>query len=245
MGHQQGVYLNWVWVALNLFVVVGFKDFIYLSLERGEGRERNINVWLPLTWPLQGTWPATQACALTRNWTGDPLVRRPALSPLSHTSQGWTCFTYGTAPPPFSPNNFIVIHIIYNRHRWTSSNKSINGILPTPRQTSVPALVHIARNHKAPKRTLGGAVVRDKTLPAVAEWLRGFLMMESYPWGRGKDIFVFYLGLSAWSWYKISEVDWVGVSQGKWVLLGGIPVNWNFIRKENLSIIRVFKFILT
>ena len=39
-----------------------FKDFIYLFLERGEGREkereRNINVWLPLAtthWPLLGT----------------------------------------------------------------------------------------------------------------------------------------------------------------------------------------------
>ena len=40
------------------------KDFIYF--QRGEGREkereRNINVWLPLTCPLLGTWPATQAC---------------------------------------------------------------------------------------------------------------------------------------------------------------------------------------
>ena len=66
-----------------------FKDFNYLFLERGEGREkereRNINVWLPLT---PGTWPATQACALTGNRTRDPLVRRPALNPLSHTSQG-------------------------------------------------------------------------------------------------------------------------------------------------------------
>ena len=45
------------------------KDFIYLFLERGEGREkereRNINVWLPLACPLLGTWPVTQACALT------------------------------------------------------------------------------------------------------------------------------------------------------------------------------------
>ena len=35
-----------------------FKDFIYLFLERGERREeereRNINVWLPLTRPLLG-----------------------------------------------------------------------------------------------------------------------------------------------------------------------------------------------
>ena len=47
------------------------KDFIYLFLERGEGREkkreRNINVWLPLACPPQGTWPTTQACALTGN----------------------------------------------------------------------------------------------------------------------------------------------------------------------------------
>ena len=34
------------------------------------------------------TWPTTQACALTGNQTGNPLVRRPVLNPLSHTSQG-------------------------------------------------------------------------------------------------------------------------------------------------------------
>ena len=52
-----------------------------LFLERGEGREkereRNINVWLLLKWPPLGTWPATQACALTGNWTGNPLVHSP------------------------------------------------------------------------------------------------------------------------------------------------------------------------
>ena len=37
-----------------------------------------------------GTWPTTQACGLTRNRTSDPLVRRPAFSPLSHTDQGHT-----------------------------------------------------------------------------------------------------------------------------------------------------------
>ena len=66
-----------------------FKDFIYLFLEKGtEGeREGKIHVWLPLLRPLLGTWPTTQACALTRNRTGDPLVHRTALNPLSHTSQ--------------------------------------------------------------------------------------------------------------------------------------------------------------
>ena len=74
------------------FIFIFFKDFIYLFLERGEekekDRERNIHVLLPLECPLLGTWPATQACALTGNGTGDPLVCRLVLHPLSHTSQG-------------------------------------------------------------------------------------------------------------------------------------------------------------
>ena len=76
---------------LFLFLIF-FKDFIYLVLERGEGREgkreRNINVWLPLAHPLLGTWPTTQACALTGNRTGDPLVPRSTLNPLIYTTQG-------------------------------------------------------------------------------------------------------------------------------------------------------------
>ena len=30
-------------------------------------RERYMNVWLPLVCPLLGTWPKTQACAVTGN----------------------------------------------------------------------------------------------------------------------------------------------------------------------------------
>ena len=69
-----------------------FKRFyLFICRERGRGRERegNINVWLPLACPLMGTWPATQACTLTGNPTGGPLVHRPALNPLNHTSKGW------------------------------------------------------------------------------------------------------------------------------------------------------------
>ena len=65
--------------------------FFWGFLERGEWRRRNIHVWLPLGRPFLGTWPATQACALTGNRTGDSLVCRPALNPLSHTSQGSIC----------------------------------------------------------------------------------------------------------------------------------------------------------
>ena len=61
-------------------------DCIYLFLERGESREEErekiINVWLSLACPLLGTWPATQACALTGNQTGNLLVLRP-VSPQS------------------------------------------------------------------------------------------------------------------------------------------------------------------
>ena len=45
-------------------------------------------MWLPLAHSALGIWPTTQACALTRNRTSDPLVRKRALNPLSHTSQG-------------------------------------------------------------------------------------------------------------------------------------------------------------
>ena len=78
---------------LNGTVFYFFKICIYLLfLERGREGEiegKNINVWLPLERPLLGTWPATQVCALTGNQTGNPLVCRSALNPLSHTSQGW------------------------------------------------------------------------------------------------------------------------------------------------------------
>ena len=36
---------------------------------------------------LLGTWPATRGCALTGTGISELLVCRPALSPLSHTSQ--------------------------------------------------------------------------------------------------------------------------------------------------------------
>ena len=59
-------------ICLQIFLIyIYFKDLISFLLERGEGREiereRNINVWLPLTHPSLGTWPTTQACALTGN----------------------------------------------------------------------------------------------------------------------------------------------------------------------------------
>ena len=57
--------------------------------------ERYINQ-LPLACTQLGAWPATQACALTGNWTSDLLVHRVVLSPLSHTSQGINSFSYNS-----------------------------------------------------------------------------------------------------------------------------------------------------
>ena len=57
-------FYNHVWQKNSSKTFI-FEDFIYLFLERREGkekeRERNISVWLPLTHPLLGTWPATPA----------------------------------------------------------------------------------------------------------------------------------------------------------------------------------------
>ena len=74
------------------------KDFIYLFLKReGKGGretsmyERNI-YRLPLACSQLGTWPATQACALTGNWTHSLSVCRMMPNTLSYTSQGWKTF---------------------------------------------------------------------------------------------------------------------------------------------------------
>ena len=62
---------NSLFFFINKRFSIFSKDFIYLFIFRERGREGeregNINVWLPLARPLLGTWPATQACALTGN----------------------------------------------------------------------------------------------------------------------------------------------------------------------------------
>ena len=79
-------------VGAYSFYLFFFKDFIYLLLERGKGeRERETAIGCLLR-PQLGTWPATQACALTGNHTGDLSVCRWALSPLSHTSPGYSFY---------------------------------------------------------------------------------------------------------------------------------------------------------
>ena len=108
--------LNKILFRYKLFSLKKKKDFIYLYLDRGKEREkereRNINVRLPLTRPQPGTWPATQACALTGNRTSNPLVRRPALNLISHTSKGRYNLFYKILCD-LSTNYFILTYLIF------------------------------------------------------------------------------------------------------------------------------------
>ena len=89
-------------LSFQLFIYLYFdtcflyflKDFIYLFLERGEGREkkmeRNISVWLPLA----HAWIGDLACnpGMCSDWECNHLVCRVAFNPQSHSSRG--CFLY-------------------------------------------------------------------------------------------------------------------------------------------------------
>ena len=76
----------------SFFIIIIF----YFQTRGREGEregEKHQCVVASCTPPTGGaTWPATQACALIGNQTGDPLVHRPVLNPLSHASQGYTDF---------------------------------------------------------------------------------------------------------------------------------------------------------
>lgn len=60
-----------IYNLVNSYGMKLFKTDFILFLERGEGKEkgkvRNINVWLPPSCPLLGTWLTTKSCALTGN----------------------------------------------------------------------------------------------------------------------------------------------------------------------------------
>ena len=54
----------------------------------GDGEGKKHQCVVASSTPPLGTWPTTLVHALTGNRTGNPLVCRPALNPLKHTSQG-------------------------------------------------------------------------------------------------------------------------------------------------------------
>ena len=77
-----------------------FSDFIYLFLERGEGREKDRGreggregkkhqCVVASRVPPTGDLASNPGMCPAQELNQDPLVRRLALSPLSHSSQGW------------------------------------------------------------------------------------------------------------------------------------------------------------
>ena len=89
MGQKGGLPFLFFILILKRFYL-----FIFRELEReGKRGEKHQCVFASCVPRPLGTWPATQACALTGNQTRDPLVRRTALNPLSHTNQGSSCFS--------------------------------------------------------------------------------------------------------------------------------------------------------
>ena len=65
--------------------------YLFIFRKRERERERAGNKYhcvVASCAPPTGDLPANQEGALTGNQTSDPLVRRPVLNPLSHTSQG-------------------------------------------------------------------------------------------------------------------------------------------------------------
>ena len=66
MGWTQKSACTKLFTFLELSI---FLKILFIFREKGkEGeRDRNINVWLHLTRPLLGTWPRTQANAVTEN----------------------------------------------------------------------------------------------------------------------------------------------------------------------------------
>ena len=68
-SENKTLYTLWIHTLIfkEIFFFLRLYLFIFRQRVREEERERNINVWLPLMHPLLGTWPVTQACALTGN----------------------------------------------------------------------------------------------------------------------------------------------------------------------------------
>ena len=71
------------------FAFFKFYLFIFREWEReGEKGREKYQCVVASHAPATGDLPTTQACALTGNQTSNPLVHRPTLNTLSHTSQG-------------------------------------------------------------------------------------------------------------------------------------------------------------
>ena len=86
--------------------------------------ERNID-WMPFACPQLGTWPATQACAQTRNRTINLLVHKLMLNPLSHISQGkfYLNVLHLRGPHQYTPDRHPELLYFLTHHIQSITNK--------------------------------------------------------------------------------------------------------------------------
>ena len=93
---------------MSNWILLGW--FVCLFLEGGERREkerdRNIH-WLPLNAPQRGSGWQPRCVPWLGNRTGDLSVGRPALNPLSHSSQGNHDFFFLFSPAIVSGVTFL------------------------------------------------------------------------------------------------------------------------------------------
>ena len=113
MSFFSDLFVTFSTIMLSRFIHILFYfifKFIFRERRRkgdrkGEKHQCAVASWASPT----GTWPTSQACALTGNQTGDPLVHRPALSPLSHTSQGDSSMLYHVSVP----HSFLLLKLLH------------------------------------------------------------------------------------------------------------------------------------
>ena len=138
-----------VYFSKHFFLFVSFlRYFIYLFLERRrEGkRERNITKWLPLVHPTLGTWPTTQACALTGNWTGGPVVHS-IQSTEPHQPGLFVSFFWFLSYHDVIYSKDTILLIIYLKIDIKKRNQKRGLICPNTRINElkiIPSAVHFA-----------------------------------------------------------------------------------------------------
>ena len=119
--------------AIIIFILFyRFYLFIFREGKTGRKRDRNISVWLSLTHPSLGTWPATQACALDRASNQQPFASQASTQPTK----------------PHQPGHyfhiFFVRKIVHSRvKRLSQATLSVHGSASLGwAQVRIPSLWH-------------------------------------------------------------------------------------------------------
>ena len=126
---------------------------------------------LPLIRPQLGTWPATQACAMTGNQTDDLFVLRLALKSRSHTSQAY-----------FIKKKFLNLFLEREKRREKERERNINV-----RETAIGCLSHTPQPRTGPTTQTCALIVT----PASDLSFCGMMLNQLSHAGQGKKCIYF------------------------------------------------------